>query len=341
MPIAATRPRGSNSPQMAAGRKGCLGIRGASRYASSVVKVGESSQAPVVLVVEDDQVNQMLLAEVCRSEGYGVVTASDGEAAIEVFGDRAIDIVLVDAAMPKMDGFTVCRLIRGLSDVPVIMVTASLEDGVRERALSAGATAFVSKPFRIFELARHMRAALFAGGSPSEPPSTRPSRRVFAHVLDHLEGPMQLRAGLRRAFDEGGGKVCLLLRLENETDVVERVGRSTRDALLGFAGHGLERGIAGDKRLYWAESNELAVVLEAEHLDDLIGVLGDVLEEVRGFGIEGVQFRYGAVRFRAGERLDVDQVLRATREAVVEAGRRGEKGRVEELTAQRQSASPA
>lgn len=295
-----------------------------------------SPRAPMVLVVEDDQVNQMLLAEVCRNEGYGVLTADDGEAALELFLDRDVDVMLVDAAMPRMDGFTLSKLVRGLSAVPVIMVTASLEQGVRSRAMSAGATAFVSKPFRIYELTRQIRAVLSSRTSPSEPPG-RVHRRRFAHVLDRLETSLPLRASLTRALRQGVGAACLILRLENEAEVVSQVGRTARDALLGFAGHGLEQHL-GEVPLYWADSNELAAIVAVPDLDELIRVVGNVLEEVRGFGIEGVLFRYGAVRFPATERLDSDRVLRAARHAVEEAGRRGDRGHVEDLQVQRDSA---
>jgi two-component system, OmpR family, response regulator len=314
-----------------------LGIDVASRYASAVVIA--PANPPLVLVVEDDRVNQMLLAEVCRNEGYDVLTANDGEAALELFFDREIDVLLVDAAMPRMDGFTLCRLVRGLSNVPVIMVTASLEAGARARAMEAGVSAFVSKPFRIYELTRHIRAALSERTSPSEPPSGRAHRRLFAQVLDRLGTSLRLRAGLSRSLRKKGASACLVLRLENEDEVVAQVGRTARDALLGFAGHGLEHSL-GDTPLYWAESNELAVVVPLDGLDDLIEGVGNVLEEVRGFGIEGVQFRYGAVRFVASERLDADKVLRAARDALEEAGRQGEQGRVNDLDAPHDSAPP-
>jgi hypothetical protein len=125
--------------------------------------------------------------------------------------------------------------------------------------------------------------------------------------------------------------------LENEAEVVSQVGRTARDALLGFVGHGLEQHL-GEVPLYWADSNELAAIVAVSDLDELIRVVGNVLEEVRGFGIDGVLFRYGAVRFPATERLDPDRVLRAARHAVEEAGRRGDRGHVEDLQVQRDSA---
>lgn len=314
-----------------------LGDRLCFALRSSAVTATALTSSPLVLVVEDDLANQKLLAEVCENEGYAVETASDGEAALALFLDREVDVLLVDAAMPRMDGFTLARLVRGLSDVPVIMVTASLEEGVRRRALGSGVTAFVSKPFRIYELTRHIRAALSGRGSPSEPPSGRAHRRHFARVLDRLQTALPLRAGLTRSLRGSGTWACLVLRLENEDDVVREVGRTARDALLGFAGHGLEQQL-GAEPLYWAESNELAAIVSAELLDDLIGVVENVLEEARGFGIDGVRFRYGAVRFVSSELLDPDKVLRAARHAADRASRQGDAGSVSDLELPRDSA---
>ena len=297
-----------------------------------------STFTPLVLIVEDDPVNQRLLAEVCRHEGYLVKTANDGEEAFRLFFHGDVDVLLVDAAMPRMDGFTLAKLVRGMSSVPVIMVTASLEHGVRERAIGNGVTAFVSKPFRIYELTRQLRSVL----AQQVPPSERPGggyRKRFAGVLDRLGTSLPLRAALGRALRSTDGAACLVLRLDNEQDVVSRMGRTAKDALLGFAGHVLEKHL-GNVPLYWADSNELATVVSRQRLDELVLVADRVLDDVSGFGIDGVTFHYGAVRFSSGESFDPDDVLRATRHAVDEAARTVTKGVVENLREQRDSSGP-
>ncbi|HNZ20879.1 MAG TPA: response regulator [Polyangiaceae bacterium] len=284
-----------------------------------------TSRVTVVMVVEDDPVNRMLLGEVCRGEGYEVLLADDGEMALSQFMERDIDVILVDGAMPRMDGFAFSRWVRSLSDVPIIMVSASIEPGVQRKARDAGVTTFISKPFRVYELTRQIRAVM-RGVSPSEPPGGQ--RRRLAAVLDRLRTSKPLRADLGRAIQQGG--VCLVLRLENEQDVVRRIGRTGRDALLGYAGQGLE-GYWGHESVYWTDSHELAVVVTASQFEGLMEMLRGLLEEMQRFDVGDVLFRYGAVRFQPMQGLDPDEVIRVARHAANEAGHRGEQGRIEEI----------
>jgi adenylate cyclase len=107
-----------------------------------------------VLVVDDQPQNLRLLDAVLSPRGYTVLTASDGQQALEVLRDRPVDLVLLDIVMPGMDGHEVCRRIRAderHAFVPVVMITAS---GSQERleSLESGADDFVQKPFDQAEL---------------------------------------------------------------------------------------------------------------------------------------------------------------------------------------------
>ena len=77
-----------------------------------------------ILVVEDDFDIQELLQNFLQEAGYEVTTAKDGIDAIAVFSDKEFDLILLDIMLPKIDGFSVCELIRKQSQVPIIMLTA-------------------------------------------------------------------------------------------------------------------------------------------------------------------------------------------------------------------------
>jgi CheY-like chemotaxis protein len=273
---------------------------------------------PVVLVVDDDPVNQKLLADICTAEGYDVVTADDGERALEVFAAREVDVVLVDATMPGKDGFAVCRQIRAEGEVPVIMVTASMEAGVQNRALAAGATAFVSKPFRVYELTRHIRSALLAYRSPSEPPTSqrRTVRRQAARGLTGLPGAIDLRQRLRREPEsDGAERACMVVRFVNERQLSAREGRHAIDAVLGAVGESL-LGALGEGSVFWSDTAELVGVMAADQLAGAVEAAQGVPGGFALLQLEGVVLRLGAVRYRPREGIDIDTVLQSARLAV-------------------------
>ncbi len=119
-----------------------------------------ASRKNTVLVVDDDPRMLRMVQHILELEGYRVLTASDGRAALIKFDIETPDLVLLDIMMPRMDGYTVCRRIREFSKVPIIMVSAKHNDAEKVEGLDAGADDYVAKPFSTPELAARVRAAL-------------------------------------------------------------------------------------------------------------------------------------------------------------------------------------
>ena len=113
-----------------------------------------------ILLVDDEQSIQTLLSYPLRKEGYDVVQATDGNEALERFGDGSFDLVVLDLMLPGIDGLEVCRRLRASSDVPVIMLTARGEETDRVAGLVNGADDYVTKPFSPRELAMRVRSVL-------------------------------------------------------------------------------------------------------------------------------------------------------------------------------------
>ena len=113
-----------------------------------------------VLVVEDDVDLLDLTTYALRREGYTVLAAVDGQQALQRYQAESPDIVLLDANLPKLNGFEVCRRIRHESDTPVIMLTARDEEEDIVRGLQLGADDYVTKPFSTKQLTARMKAVL-------------------------------------------------------------------------------------------------------------------------------------------------------------------------------------
>ena len=113
-----------------------------------------------ILVVDDEVSIVDILKYNLEREGYRAVTAYDGYEALEVFDKERPDLVILDVMMPHMDGFQVCRKIREVSNVPVIMVTARAEEMDTVIGLEMGADDYVTKPFSMKELMARVRTSL-------------------------------------------------------------------------------------------------------------------------------------------------------------------------------------
>ena len=113
-----------------------------------------------ILVVDDEASIVTMLAYNLKKEWYDVVTAEDGEVALEKFESEKPDLLLLDIMMPKMDGYEVCRKIREKSNVPIIMLTARADEVDKVVGLEMGADDYVTKPFGNRELIARVKANL-------------------------------------------------------------------------------------------------------------------------------------------------------------------------------------
>ena len=113
-----------------------------------------------ILLVDDEQSVQTLLAYPLRKDGYEVVPAFDGREALDRFAERRFDLVVLDVMLPKVDGIEVCRRLRSRSQVPIIMLTAKDDETDKVLGLEMGADDYITKPFSVREFRSRVRAAL-------------------------------------------------------------------------------------------------------------------------------------------------------------------------------------
>src|SRR6266496_3336456 len=113
-----------------------------------------------ILLVDDEQAIQTLLAYPLRRDGYEVVAAHDGREALDRFAEQRFDLVILDIMLPRLDGIEVCRRMRSRSQVPIIMLTAKDDEIDKVLGLEMGADDYITKPFSVREFRSRVRAAL-------------------------------------------------------------------------------------------------------------------------------------------------------------------------------------
>jgi DNA-binding response OmpR family regulator len=118
------------------------------------------SDPPTILLVDDEEAVQKLLRYPLERDGFRVVSALDGEEALDVFTNENPDLVVLDIMLPRVDGLEVCKRLRARSTVPIIMLTARDDELDKVVGLELGADDYITKPFSIHEFRSRVRALL-------------------------------------------------------------------------------------------------------------------------------------------------------------------------------------
>jgi len=175
-----------------------------------------------ILLVEDE----LTLAETLRynleREGYSVLTAADGVHGLELARREQPDLLILDIMLPRLDGFSVCRILRQESDVPILMLTARQDEVDRIAGLELGADDYVAKPFSLGELLARVRAIMRR--TDRQPSGSR-------EVLD--AGALRVDTGSRRAWRAGAELTLSQKEFDLLTCLIRNRGMAlSRDVLL-------------------------------------------------------------------------------------------------------------
>ena len=179
-----------------------------------------------ILVVDDEALLVKGIRFNLTNEGYEVITGSNGQEAVDLVSQQKPDLVVLDVMMPVMDGLTACAKIREFSDVPIIMLTAKVDDMDKLLGFDHGVDDYLTKPFNILELKARIRALLRrsgAGNAKQEAPAAN----------DLVIGTIRLDLDARNAYKNGE----LADLTAKEFDVIEFLMRNpnrvySREALL-------------------------------------------------------------------------------------------------------------
>jgi two-component system response regulator RegX3 len=180
-----------------------------------VTAVPCSSASPKVLLVEDESALAESISYNLLREGLSVVTAADGERAMERFRAERPAIVILDLMLPKVSGLDVCRAIRRESQVPILILTAKDAESDKVAGLELGADDYVTKPFSMRELVSRVRAHL-----------RRAEMALVAGTKGRLEGgPVEVDAESHEAYVRGESVPLTPKEFELLETLIARKGR--------------------------------------------------------------------------------------------------------------------
>jgi two-component system OmpR family response regulator len=177
-----------------------------------------------ILVVEDDGTLRELLKYNLQKEGYGVLVAKDGGEALELYNKNKPQLIILDIMLPVLNGTEVCRIIRGKSKTPIIMLTAKTEEVDKVVGLELGADDYVTKPFSMRELIARIKAVLRRsemeksfGATPAETHEVLKAGDISIDLVKHIVLNMGKEVELNPKEFE-----LLALLLRNRGQVINR-----------------------------------------------------------------------------------------------------------------------
>jgi len=338
VPDAASGEAGPPSQRESTMLRAALGARVAGH--SNGPSIDEIEATARVLVADDDPATLELIASALRASGYDVETAPDGEAALERVSRGGIDVVLLDAVMPRLSGFEACRTIRGLSDdfVPVVLVFAKTDQQSRVAALQIGADGYVCKPLEQTELLVSVAAALRLRRAHARMKATREKLerlRTYDALTDaysFVQLHERLDAEFARAERLAEPLACCVLDVDRLKVQNERGGRSLGDAVLRGVVEVIKASVRESDVVARYGGDEFFVMLPATHFAGSLVVASRIWRDVaagtftapQAPAVEAkVTASLGVALFPSRDVRTKDSLLQALEAALLESKRRG------------------
>lgn len=225
----------------------------------------------LVLLAESDPFNLRLLQELCEGAGFTVVTAGDGDTALNVIARQRPALIVLDASLRTPDGADVLEVLQSdpaLAHIPVLLTNDAGDDEARRRGLALGAHDFVTRPYRVHEVEARIRNALRLAAAEGVADAARSDLAASPtdglDPLTHAGGAAQLRITLEyeatRAVRYEHPIICVVLRIANFEQVAEASEESAAGLVVQLATH-VRHAIRGIDHLFRSDTDELTVLL--------------------------------------------------------------------------------
>ena len=292
-----------------------------------------SSKGALVLIVDDDRSTRTALRFAMQRNGYAVEEATDGTSALALVGRMTPDVILMDAMMPQMDGFTACAKLQELPncrDVPVLMITALDDDQSIQRAFAAGASDYIAKPLNLAVVNQRVKRLVDANRT------QRHMRHLALNdALTGLPNRVMFADYLHRAIDHaesaGQSLAVLFLDLDRFKFINDSLSHEIGDLLLKEVASRIKRCVRAGDCVARLGGDEFTVLLDEVTAP---GAAANAAEKIRRtvakpFHFNGQEIFVSAslgISIYPADGNDVSTLLRHAESAMYRAKRRGSPG---------------
>jgi two-component system, cell cycle response regulator len=299
---------------------------------------GRAPGCPVLVVADDDEITRERLDAMFRDAGYEVKAAADGQEAIDRVACGGVDVVLLDATMPRISGLEACRLIKGMAGdafLPVLIATVKTDPSSRVEGLSIGADDYVCKPFEEAEVLGRVSAMLRIKRAHDEMQAAR-VKLARVSVRDELTGlynyrylHTRLADEFKRAEVQHEPLACCILDIDRLKAVNDRGGRGCGDAVLRAVAEVISASVRESDVVARYGADEFLVVLPGTHFAGALAVAERIWGDVRArawaapCALGKISASIGVALFPSRDVRTRDMLLLAADAALVQAKREG------------------
>ena len=237
---------------------------------SNVVSLFSDTQKyeerPVVILADDDPSIRLMVRHVLESEDFDIVEASDGLEAIKAVEKHNPALILLDAVMPGIDGFTTCQQIKdnGHADIPVMMITGLDDDASVERAYEVGAIDFITKPIK-WAVLKHRVKSVVAKVIAERKVQLLAYRDTLTSLPNRLLFADRLEQSIIRAERSRKSMALMLVDIDDFKLINDSFGHEAGDKLIKAVGQLISRSIRRADTIARLGGDEFAVIIEDIH----------------------------------------------------------------------------
>jgi diguanylate cyclase (GGDEF)-like protein len=290
------------------------------------------------VVADDDEITRERLSDMLRDAGYDVESARDGQEAVDRIASGGVDLALLDATMPRVDGLEACRILKGMTGegfLPVLIATVRTDPAARIEGVKIGADDYVCKPFEEAEVLAHVADMLRIKRLHDEMQAARAAlERASTH--DELTGVynyrylhVRLAEEFRKAERQHEPLACCVLDIDQLKAMNDVGGRAFGDGVLRGVADVIKRSVRESDVVVRYGGDEFLIVLPSTHFAGSLAVSERIWRDVGARTWESPQGKMkltaslGVALFPSRDVRTRDGLLRAADTALLQAKREG------------------